>query len=310
MTPRETAMRYRTLFAALLVPALVLTAATPAEAFLGAISGAVQRAQMIVNQATQIANQVRQMRTMTRQLTELEDQLEYMEEVARGVVDALADPFSDLAAGSVGLVGDGLAWGSEFTGPAGELVDAVREMGSGTSFTGVWRRAQDAADLVGEADILDLYRNRPAEESARAVADYRRTREAADRQRVLDYAMMDAAASLASTVEGAQSSFDDLTANGNLSNTALQQAQVAAALTQGRIDAAVAQMLAYQAVEQANRMQQAEIDRLERLAEWRNARLRTNAMYDRLRQAALGNREQAREGLLFRIPSFYLAGQS
>ena len=67
--------------------------------------------------------------------------------------------------------------------------------------------------------------------------------------------------------------------NGNLSNTALQQAQVAAALTQGRINAAVAQVLAYQAVEQANRMQQAEIDRLERLAEWRDARARTNAMY-------------------------------
>ena len=310
MTHKETAMRYRMLFAALLVPALVLTAATPAEAFLGAISGAVQRAQMIVNQATQIANQVRQMRTMTRQLSELEDQLEYMEEVARGEVDALADPFSDLAAGSVGLVGDGLAWGSEFTGPAGELVDAVRDMGSGASFTGVWRRAQDAADLVSEADILDLYRDRPADESVRAVAHYREDREAADRQRVLDYAMMDAAASLASTVDGAQNSFDDLTANRNLSNTALQQAQVAAALTQGRIDAAVAQVLAYQAVEQANRMRQAEIARLERLAEWRDARLRTNAMFDRMRRAALDNRQQAREGLLFRIPSFYLAGQS
>ena len=115
------------------------------------------------------------------------------------------------------------------------------------------------ADQVSEADILELFRNRPAEASSRAVEDYRQAKEAADRQRVLDYAMMDAAASLASTVESAQSSFDDLTANGNLSATALQQAQVAAALTQGRINAAVAQVLAYQAVEQANRMQQAEI---------------------------------------------------
>lgn len=65
-------MRYRTLFAALLVPALMLTAATPAEAFLGAISDAGQRAQTIVNQPTLIANQVRQMRPTTRQLTELE----------------------------------------------------------------------------------------------------------------------------------------------------------------------------------------------------------------------------------------------
>ena len=77
----------------------MLTGAAPAEAILGTISGAVQRAQMIVNQATQIANQVRQVRTMTRQLDELEDQLDYMEEVARGEVGALADPFTELAAG-------------------------------------------------------------------------------------------------------------------------------------------------------------------------------------------------------------------
>ena len=100
------------------------------------------------------------------------------------------------------------------------------------------------------------------------------------------------------------------TQNGNLSNTALQQAQVAAALTQGRINAAVAQVLAYQAVEQANRMQQAEIDRLERLAEWRDARLRTNAMADAMRAAALQNRDRLREGLLFKIPSFYMGGQA
>ena len=309
MTPKEPVMRHRSLPAVLLILILMLAGAGPADAFFD-ISGAVQRAQMIVNQVTQIANQVRQMRTMTRQLTELEDQLEYMREVARGEVDALVDPFSELTAGSVGLVGDGLAWGSEFTGAAGELVDAVRDMGSGGSFTDVWRGAQGVADRVSETDILDLYRNRPAEVSARAVEDYRRAREAADRQRVLDYAMMDAAAALASTIEGAESSFDDLTANSNVSNTALQQAQVAAALTQGRINAAVAQVLAYQAVEQANQVQQAEIERLERLAEWRDARLRTNAMYDELRTAALDNREQARDGLLFRVPSFYMAGEA
>ena len=301
-------MRHRSLTTALLVSVLMLASAGPANALFD-IGGVIQRAQMIVNQATQIANQIRQMRTMTRQLTELEEQLDYMKDVARGEVDALIEPFSELAAGSIGLVGDGLDWGSEFSGAAGELVDAVRGMGSGDSFTDVWRSAQGVADQVSEADILELFRNRPAEASSRAVEDYRQAKETADRQRVLDYAMMDAAASLASTVESAQDSFDDLTANGNLSATALQQAQVAAALTQGRINAAVAQVLAYQAVEQANRMQQAEIDRLERLAEWRDARLRTNAMADAMRTAAFQNRDRLREGLLFKIPSFYMGGQ-
>ena len=302
-------MRHRSLTTVLLVSILMLASAGPANALFD-IGGVIQRAQMIVNQATQIANQIRQMRTMTRQLTELEEQLDYMKEAARGEVDALIEPFSELAAGSIGLVGDDLDWGSEFSGAAGELVDAVRGMGSGDSFTDVWRSAQGVADQVSEADILELFRNRPAEASSRAVEDYRQAKETADRQRVLDYAMMDAAASLASTVESAQDSFDELTANGNLSNTALQQAQVAAALTQGRINAAVAQVLAYQAVEQANRMQQAEIDRLERLAEWRDARLRTNAMADAMRTAAFQNRDRLREGLLFKIPSFYMGGQA
>ena len=56
----------------------------------------------------------------------------------------------------------------------------------------------------------------------------------------------------------------------------------------------MAQVLAYQAVEQANRMQQAEIDRLERLAEWRDTRLRTNAMADAMRAAAFQNRDRLR----------------
>ena len=300
-------MRHRSLIAALLVPLLLLATAVPARALFD-ISGAIQRAQMILNQATQIANQIRQMRAMTGQLTKLEEQLDHMREAARGEVDALTQPFADLAAGTVGLVSDGLDWSSEFTGGAGELVRAVRDMGGGSSFTDVWRSAQDAADQIGEADVLELYRDRPAEVSARAMEDFRRAREAADRQRVLDYAMMDAAASLASTLQSAQGSLDDLTANPNLSNTALQQAEVAAALTGGRIDAAVAQVLAYQAVERANQMQQAEISRLERLTEWRDARLRANRMYEQVRAGAMQRREALREGLLFRVPSFYMGG--
>ena len=99
------------------------------------------------------------------------------------------------------------------------------------------------------------------------------------------------------------------TENSNLSNTALQQTGVAAALSQGRINAAVGQVLAHQAVEQANRMRQAELARLERLAEWRESRVRANAMAETMRTTAFQNRDALREGLLFRIPSFYMGGQ-
>ena len=301
-------MRYRFLTAPLFVPLLMLANAAPASAPFD-LGGVIQRAQMIANQVVQIANQVGQIRAMARQLTELEDQLDHMERAARGELDALIEPFSDLAAGPVGLVRDGLAWGSDFTGPASEMVDAVRDLGGGRSFTPLWRSARSAADRVSEADILALFQNQPPEVSTRAVADYRRNREAAGRQRVLDYATLDAAAALAATIQSAQGSFADLSANSNLSNTALQQAGVAAALSQGRINAAVGQVLAHQAVEQANRMRQAELARLERLAEWRESQLRANAMAETMRTTAFQNRDALREGLLFRIPSFYMGGQ-
>ncbi len=297
-------MRNRILAPALMVPLLLFGSAAPASAQFD-FGSWLQRAQIIANQITQITNQVRQLRSMARQLSELENQLDHLERSARGEIEALLLPFSDLAADPFGLVRDGLAWRSDFTGPGGEMVGAVRDFGTGNSLTGLWRTARNAADRVSEADILALYANHSPEVATRAVEDYRRARAAADRQRVLDYATLDAAAALAGTIESAQGSFADLTANGNLSNTALQQAGVAAALSQGRINAATAQVLAHQAAEQANRARLAELARLERLAEWQESRMRANAFARTMQDAALQNRAALRDGLLFRIPSFY-----
>ena len=122
---------------------------------------------------------------------------------------------------------------------------------------------------------------------------------------MLDYATLDAAAALAATIESAQGSFADLTTNGNLSNTALQQASVATALSQGRINTAVSQVLAYQAVQDANRTRQAELARLEQLAESYESRQRAGAMAETMRGAASLNRDGLRDGLLFQVPSFY-----
>ena len=298
-------MLYRILRSSLLLALLLVAAPQPASAQLD-IGSWIQRATIIANQITQISHQITQIRSMARQLTELEDQLDHMERAAKGEIDALLQPFSRLAAEPVGLVRDGLSWGSDFQGAARETVDAVRDMGrGGRSFTGLWRSAQGAADRVTEGDILALYRDLPPGAATRAAEDYRRARLAADRQRALDYATLDAAAALAETVESAQGSFAGLTANGNLSNTALQQAEVAAALSQGRIDAAVAQVFAHQAAQEASRARLAELAQLERLAEWREGRMRANALAGTLRDAASQNRAALRDGLLLRVPSFY-----
>ncbi len=298
-------MLHRILAPAVLLALLTLASPKPASAQFD-FGSWIQRATIIANQIRQITNQVSQIRSMARQLTELEDQLDHMERAARGEIDALLAPFSRLAAEPVGLVRDGLAWSSDFQGAARETVDAVRDMGSGgRSLTGLWRSAQGAADRVTEADILALFRDHPPEAAARATENYRRAREAADQQSVLDYATLDAAAALAETIESAQGSFAGLTANGILSNTALQQAEVAAALSQGRINAGVAQVLAHQAAQEASRAQLAELARLERLVAWSESRARANAMAGTLRAAASRNRNALRDGLLFRIPSFY-----
>jgi len=297
-------MRHRILIPALLVPLLTLADPAPASAQFD-FGSWFQRATIIANQITQISHQVSQIRSMARQLTELEDQLDHMERAAKGEIDALLRPFSDLAADPVGLVRDGLGWRSDFTGPARGTVDAVRRFGTGGSFTDLWRAAHGTADRVTEADILGLYRSLPPQAATRALEDYRRAREAADRQRVLDYAALDAAAALAGTIESAQGSFADLTANGNLSNTALQQAGVAAALSQGRINAALGQVLAHQTAMEASRARQAELARLEWLARWSEGRARANALAETMRDAASLNRTALRGGLLFQIPSFY-----
>ncbi|WP_420447270.1 hypothetical protein [Candidatus Palauibacter sp.] len=297
-------MRHRILAPALLVPLLLLANATPASAQFD-FGSWFQRATIIANQLTQISHQVSQIRSMARQLTELEDQLDHMERAAKGEIDALLQPFSDLAADPVGLVRDGLGWRSDFTGQARGTVDAVRRFGNGRSFTNLWRTAHGAADRVTEADILGLFRDLPPRAATRALEDYRRAREAADRQRVLDYAALDAAAALAETIESAQDSFGDLTANRNLSNTALQQARVAAALSQGRINAAAGQVLAHKAAAEASRARQAELARLEWLGRWHDDHARANALAETMRDAASLNRTTLRDGLLFRIPSFY-----
>ncbi len=297
-------MHHRILAPALLVPVLLLAAARPASAQFD-FGSWFQRATIIANQITQISHQVSQIRAMARQLTELEDQLDHMERAARGEIDALLQPFSDLAADPVGLVRDGLGWRSDFTGQARRTVDAVRRFGNGRSFTNLWRTAHGTADRVTEADLLGLFRDLPPQAATRALEDYRRAREAADRQRVLDYAALDAAAALTGTIESAQGSFADITANGNLSNTALQQARVAAALSQGRINAAAGQVLAHQAAAEASRARQAELARLEWLGRWHDGRARANTLAETMRDAASLNRAALRDGLLFRIPSFY-----
>ena len=146
----------------------------------------------------------------------------------------------------------GLSWKNEFTGVAAELAGAVEDMGqTGKSFRESWINRLTSADTVSETDILTLYANQNPAVAARAAQSYVRAREYGDNRLVLDHAMSDVAGNLIVAAREAVDSYGQLQSNTNHSNTALAQSQVAGAVTQGNLTAAIAQLLAFQAARQA-----------------------------------------------------------
>ena len=56
---------------------------------------------------------------------------------------------------------------------------------------------------------------------------------------------------------------------------------------------------------EASRARQAELAHLEWLGRWHDSRARANSLAGTIRDAASLNRAALRDGLLFRVPSFY-----
>ena len=83
---------------------------------------------------------------------------------------------------------------------------------------------------------------------------------------VLNYAVSDAAAETSAAIKSALDSYNGLRSNSNVSGTALGQAQVAGMVTQGQLTAAMAQLQAFQAAQQAAEELEAERRRRERVA--------------------------------------------
>ena len=259
-------MRIRSWLALLLLPVF---AASTAHAIFGIpdVAAMAQRVTIIANQAAQIANQVAQLATMNNQLGKLTEQFAHIKDSTLGQVGAITQPFTDLASIPGQLINTGMSWKSDFTGMPGELANAVEQLGDGTSITQAMRPRLQAADTTTEADILTAYADFPVELANKAAENYRIQRDSGEQSMVLNYAVSDAAAETTSAIKSAFDAYDGLRNNGNVSPTALQQAQVAGMVTQGQLTAAIAQLQAYQAAEQAAEKLEAERRRRERLAQ-------------------------------------------
>ena len=269
-------MRIRTWLTLFFLP---LFAGGTAYAFFD-ISAPFQRALMIANQVTLIANQVAQLATMNQQLGKLTEQFTHIKDSTLGQVGAITQPFTDLASVPGRLIGTGMSWKSDFTGAAGELATAVEQLSDGTSFTQAMRGKLQQADQTSEQDILTAYADLPVRLATQAAENYRNQRERGEQATVLNYAVSDAASEATEAIKSALESYDGLRSNANKSVTALGQAQVAGLVTQGQLTAAMAQLQAFQAAQDAAEELETERRRRERLNAIVEARRQGRQMYN------------------------------
>ena len=298
-------MKTRIVTVLILLPALIVSMTVEAQAIIGGIIAGIQRAQMIVNQGLQIYEQQIAKLTMDGQLTGLTGQFTHLQDQALGAVGEITDPFTTMASRPTRMIEAALTWKDGFTGSAAQIINGIEAMAAGTSLTQTWQGRLRAADTVTETAVLDLYAPLGTERGAAAAEAYRAAREQADERLVLSFATSDAATELLRAAEAAATAYADMAARTNLSNTALQQHLVAGAITEGNLDAAIAQMGAVEAARRNAEELEAEIERREALARWVAAQQRAQLTFDAHQAGIAAHRDSMREGLAWRPLNLY-----
>ena len=270
----------------------------------GFVAAAVQRAIMILQQVTQIGHQTTQVRQFKDKLDKIREQVDMVKDLkdsTLGELAALKDEFTSLVSAPTELVGDTMSWGSEFRGEARQAFEAARGFGrDGRSLRESWRGMLSEVDQVSESDILEIYRDLSPEDSQRALEAWRRQRQEADTQLVLDHTVADAAAALAKTLKDAQSSIDKLRNQKNKSDTALAQAQVTGIATHGEVLLSLAQLQAWQAARETAKSYQKEVARRLQLAKHLAERQAAAEEMDRMDDGWVGEGERLHELLMLK----------
>ena len=294
-------MKRRILTAVVIVPLFITLSTTPAYGIFGAILAGIQRAQMIINQGVQIYKDTMAKITFDGQLTQMVNQAAHLKEQALGAVGQLTDPFDQLASIPPQFIGVGLSWKNDFTGIAHDVASSVENMGeNGKSFRESWEHRLTAADTVTESDILSLYSDYRPQVGAAASNRFLAEREANDNRLVLEHATSEVAKNLMIAAKDAVESNQELLDNGNISNTALGQDQVAGTVTQGNLTAAMAQLMAFEAAKTAAAGYESEIARREELARWVAIQQQAEINFATQQAGVQARRDSMRQGLLFR----------
>ena len=260
---------------------------------------------IIVNQGRQLQRQVQSITALRNTLTQQVRQYTQLRDQAMGLVGPLVAPIRDLMALPAELLSDTRSWAGDFTGDASDLVDAVTDMGSGTSFRETWQTALDDARTVTANTVRDSYADRPADVAQAAVAAWQDQQAQADERLVLTNARADAAAAVAATVLSAQERLDALANDNPVTDTALQQAVLASTISRAQMLTAMTQMDGWDISEQAAQNYQTEIGRRERDAADLAERIAAAAALQTQLQAIEAQRANRQRGLELRLHPMY-----
>ena len=295
-------MKKMILWTIVLFAPLLWTTTTHAIFGLPDFAALAQRVTIIVNQGIQIGHAVSGLNALNESFDKLKEQYDHMKESTLGQVGALTQPFADLTAIPGQIVGTGMAWRSDFTNPkSADLVTALDLFSnSGTSLTDHYRDQLADAPTVTEADVIAEYATLPVSLADRASANYRRHRDDGEQATALTYAVNGAAATASATVKSALESYQALRSQTNTSDTALRQAQVAGLITSGEVSAALLELHAWQATQQAAQDLEAETRRREREVARLAAQAAARATYAR-RLTGIEAKRDGGNALLFSL---------
>ena len=244
-------------------------------------------------QGLQYAEALNTVRNLVRQIAQLDSTYTHMKDAANGRIGQLSDAFSALSSADASLLldADFGTWRNRLSGTSDSLAGALEDM-DGTSLSDYLLNELDAADVVTNADLLSLY---PGDRGTQLAADWTEGRQRGDRVRVADLATAEAAGRLFALLEDAQIDIDGRRGQGELSHTALQQAQIANQLTAAEIEFARVQLLAIQAQQDALARHEAELLARAELERWVQRERDRASLLQQLLTAEDGRRSAARQ---------------
>ena len=281
---------------------------TTAHAIFGIpdVAALAQRVTIITNQGIQIAHSVTQLGKWQEHLTQLTDQYEQIRDQALGSINAIHDSFDSMTAVPGELTGVATSWRHEFsTDRAQDLLAAFDLYAVGTSggspITDHWRGRLAAAPRVTEQQMLAEYADMPASLADRAAANYRRSLEDSEQRTASSFTVADEGARARATLLSALDSYDYLRTATDTGATSLAQAQVASAITQGEVTAALAQLETAKVAAEANETLHHEARARERDAARLAARHAARATHVQRQAGILAQRDGGAE-LRLRVP--------